>query len=493
MPPRELTDDEVFGGRELSDEEVFAKPSEKQKRKSFGLGFMEGATNVFDKIPASPLDYIPGLDARPAAQANRQQLQNYFAKREETEEPSIIGKAVGGMTATLPVALVTRNPWIAGAATGGLTSDEKTPMGIAGDMAKGAVIQKAGGMVIDKVADTLSPIVSPAVKRLTDAGVKLTPGMRRGGRAMAAEDKAMSRPIVGPAIAKARGETGDSFVTSTVNEALTPLGVRVPAPVKPGHDAVDWAHTEVSRAYDAVIPNVAVKVNGQQFAQKIAPVAQTLPAAQRKELQRLISLHLKNGQLAGQELKTAQGEIRRLSSLYGRSQAAADNELGRALGAVDDELTAAMLAQNPKWAPELQKVNEAYRGLKVVEDAASRADGGVFNTGQLKQAVRRGDRTKGKSGTARGNAFMQDFSEAAREVLPAQVPNSGTADRMMAGNIFSNLRGAADLAGFKGSVLLDQFGPQVPGQIPARLAGGLRRLRQPAAASAIAGSTNSRN
>lgn len=504
MPPRELSDDEVFGGREMSDEEVFAPAQPTQpRRKSFSLGVEKGLEKPIDNMALAmdaglrrigiPTDQIARATGQPTTRETVASNKAELAKREQTEQPRTSGEVFGNVFGTIPAMIGTRNPFIAGGLQGAALTDKRDVVGVGGDMAKGAALQWAGGKVLDKVADVVSPIVSPAVKRLSDAGVKLTPGMRRGGKAMVSEDKAMSRPVVGPAIAEARGRARDTFNTTAVNEALQPLGLQVPTPIKPGHAAVDWAADAVSAEYDRVIPNVAVKIDGQQFAQNLAPVAQALPAAQRKEFQRLISLHLKSGQLQGQELKTAQGELRRLSSLYGRSQVAADNELGRALGAVDDELSGAMIAQNPQWAPQLQKVNTAYRGLKVVEDAASRTADGTVTPAQLRQAVRRGDRSKGKSQMGRGNAFMQDFAKDAEEVLPAQTPNSGTADRLMAGNVFQNLRGAADLAGFKTSALLDEFGPRVPGQIPARVAGGVRRLKRPLAAGAVAASQDPRN
>jgi hypothetical protein len=349
------------------------------------------------------------------------------------------------------------------------------------------VLNWAGGKVMDTVADAIKPVIDPAVQRLKDAGVRLTPGMVKGGKAMAREDRLMSRPVVGDAVIAGRQATQRTFNTAAVDEALKPLGKKVPSAVKPGHDAIDFAKTEISRAYDVVIPNLSVNLNGPQFAQKVFPTAQNLRPAQRKQLQQIMNNELGNGQLQGQALKKAQGEIRRLAGTFRRSQDANDQMLGEALHAVDDELTGAMMAQNPKWAPQLQKVNEAYRGYRIVADAAGRADDGLFSTGQLKQAARRGDFSKSKDATGRGAAFMQDFVSDARRVIPAQQPNpSGTASHVNAANLFAQIGGAPRALAYGMDDVYQQFrlAPRPP--VADRAARTVRRLKSPAAAGAVA-------
>jgi len=402
-----------------------------KKKKSFSLGVMRSATTVLDKIP-SP------FGKSEYDRENRAKLESYMDERERREIPSTAGKITGSVLTTLPVMAVTKNPFAQGAIQGGLTSEADSPGGVAADAAVGAGLNWAGGKVIDAVSDFVSPVIDPAVRRMADSGVKLTPGMIKGPKAMAREDKMMSRPVVGETIAAARRQTQSTFNTAAVNRALEPLGVTVPAPVRPGFDTIDYAKAEISRAYDRVIPNISVTMNGQQFSQAVAPVAQNMKDEQRRHFLQIVDNELGNGQLAGQQLKSAQGNIRRLAANFTRSDDPNNQMLGEALWAVDEELTNAMMAQNPQFAPQLAKVNSAYRGYRIVADAAGRADDGVFNTGQLKQSVRRGDRTKSKDATARGKAFMQGFSNDAREVIPARTPDSGTAGRLAAPNIFAN-------------------------------------------------------
>lgn len=467
-------------------------PTGNARPKSIGLGLLKGVMKPLDNaaqaletgaaaIGIHGVNQALGSPDMATVKANRARAFDAAPKR-----PDPIAEVGGNILGTIPAALITKNPWIGGAAQGALLTDKTTPQGVAMDAGAGAVTNWFGGKVIDKAADALAPIIDPAVQRLKAAGVSLTPGMARGGAAMVREDKAMSRPVVGAAISEARQQTAQTFNTATVNEALKPLGVRVPTPIKPGHDAVDWAHTQVGGAYDLVIPHLSVNIDIHDLAKSLVSSAKTLPKDQQTQLISILNNTIKGGDLSGQALKDAQGELRRLAGNYSRDAGAPNRDLGRVLSQADDQLTQAMIAQNPKWAPQLQKVNAAYRGLKIVEDAASRADEGLINTGQLKQSVRRGDRSKDKSATARGNAFMQGFSEDARQVIPAQTPNSGTADRQLAGNLFAHGAGALDAAGFRANQFVTGLQVDANPRVMYFLNRGMKSLKNPFAPTAIA-------
>jgi len=450
---------------------------------SEGLGFMKGVGKVAANINrVDPLNFN-----RKATDSYETGMNDYFAKREETEKPGMVGEVAGGIVASLPAMAVTRNPFIGGALQGAMMTDKRDLGGVAMDAGAAAVLNWFGGKAMDAAADVIKPVIDPAVRRLKDAGVRLSPGMIKGTKAMVKEDKAMSRPGVGDDIRAVRMATQETFNTAGVNKALAPLGIKVPSMVKPGQDSIDFAKTEITRAYDLVIPNLAVKINGQQFAQKVYTAGRNLKVPEQQHLMDIVRNELGSGQLQGQALKDAQGEIRRLASDYSRSQLASERNLGKALWAVDDELSSTMIAQNPKFAPDLQKVNTAYRGYKIMSDAASRADDGLINTGQLKQSVRRGDRSKDKDASSRGVAFFQDFSKDARAVIPAQTPNSGTTDRQMSANLFARLGGQLE----RGAFALDDVYQQsrfIPRpRIAQPAANVVRRLRAPVGAASIAG------
>lgn len=86
---------------------------------------------------------------------------------------------------------------------------------------------------------------------------------------------------------------------------------------------------------------------------------------------------------------------------------------------------------NKSFADELRGIDKAFSNLLRIEQAASKAPGGVFTASGLRSAVREMDSTGRKSATARGKAPMQDIAEAGVQTLTKRVPDSGTATRGM--------------------------------------------------------------
>jgi len=465
-----------------------------ERPKSFTLGVRKGVGHVIDNVATAletgagavgldkPINAVGEALGMPTTAEAKAQGRNFFA--EQAERPSPVGELTGKIAASIPAAAVTRNPWIAGGIAGAVTTDESTPGGVAFDAGVGAVTGGVADKVIRGVSGLVAPVVTPAVKRLTDAGVKLTPGLRRGGAALKREDLKMSKPFVGEAIQAGREGAQNTWNVATVNEALAPIGVKAPSVMKPGHEMVDWAHQQVGRQYDLIVPNLNVAMDGKAFASAVKPFADALEPSQLASYQKFLNTYLKSGKLSGQELKTAQGELRRLAAKYSRDPSAPNNALGDALWAADDELTAAMIAQNPRYAADLQKANDAYRSLVIIEDAASRTDDGVISTAQLRDAGRRADASKRKSATARGKAFGQDWRKDSREVIPNPFQNSGTADRSV--NLFGRVGGAMDLGLYRANEVLDAFAALPRPPVAAKAAKTVERLKGPLSTAAVA-------
>lgn len=418
-----------------------------------GLGFMEGVANVIDKIPDTPLDYIPGLDTRPLRKKNRADLQADFDRMEKTERPGGAGKFAGGFAASAPL-LFMGGPAVSGALSGYATSEADTLGGKATDAVIGAVGGKVTAGALSHLGKTLAPALDPAVKRLKDIGVKLTPGMAKGGKAMVAEDKLMSRPIVGDAIQADRIATRDTLNRAGINRALKPLGVTLPDNIPTGHEAVDWMQTQVSNAYDSIMPKLSL-VPDKRLAvglRNATKVANVLPDSEADTFAKILKEKLDfgaAGQLTGRRLAVSLRDIRKAASGYSRSASEAERQLGEALSHVDDALHSALGSQNPGYAKALKATNLAYRGDRIMSDAAKGADEGIASTGQIKQSVKANDRSKNQRRTAAGTAHMQDFSKDARKVIPARTPDSGTAGRLQDGKLIPTMQGYGALAAYR--------------------------------------------
>lgn len=423
-------------------------------RKSQVLGFQKGILKPIDNaamaleaglgklgLPVGAINQALGMPS--AAQATGSHADAVAAQARQGVAPGGLGEFAGNVVGTLPLAAISKNPLAMGAMTGAALTDKRDIGGVALDAGIGAVAGKIGDKLVRGASNLVKPVMAPAAARLRAAGIRLTPGQAAGGKAMIREDKQMSRPFVGDAIHTGRAQSLNDFNIAGANEALRPLNLVVPKGMAPGYDAMNFAQDAVSDAYGKVIPQLKLTVSPPTLLK-----GANVPSAFNKEFKRIIDTTIGQGQLSGQGVKNADAELKRLASSYAKSQNAGERELGFALGRVHDRFTAALIAQNPSSAPALKAVNKAFRGLATVQDAAGRADDGLYSTGQLKQAVRRGDSSARKGASARGAAYMQEFSNDARGVLPSRYPDSGTAGR--SAGLLAGARGLVDLGVYRG-------------------------------------------
>lgn len=279
--------------------------------------------------------------------------------------------------------------------------------------------------------------VSAEAQRMLDAGVRLTPGQTLGGTVNAVEERLTSLPIVGDAVAGARRRALSDFNRAAIDEALAPIGARLPAGLE-GHEAIRAAKTIVSDAYDRIVPNLGVKVNPEfkGSVNKIVDMAKNMPADRAAQfdgiMQReVFSRFSPGGGMTGESFKEMESSLSRIASGYRKSLVGDERTLGNA---VDEVLRAARKLQmdsNPDKAKQLTALNSAFANLLRVKNAAARlgGEGGMFSPAQLQAASRSLDSTARKDAFATGAARMQDFAEAGKATIGNKIPDSGTASR----------------------------------------------------------------
>ena len=137
----------------------------------------------------------------------------------------------------------------------------------------------------------------------------------------------------------------------------------------------------------------------------------------------------------GKTFKTVESDLLRQSRNLKGSPDPNARGLGGALEETLDALRQDMVDHSPaKYKARLQALNSSYARFTRLEDAAARRQGGAgeITPQDLLAAVKKGDHTIRKGAFARGDALLQGFAEDADRVLTSKVPNSGTADRMLA-------------------------------------------------------------
>lgn len=306
----------------------------------------------------------------------------------------------------------------------------------------GAAFGAATPLVTGALARLISPKAStnPGVQLLRKEGVELTPGQTAGGVLNRAEEKLMSMPILGDAISYARGKGNEQLNRAVYNRVLEPIGKTTD---KVGREAVDDVSRQVSQAYDDVLSRVTFTPDNaftQQLANLRGMAANGLPQKEAeqftKEIERNVIGPLSKGRsIDGQAFKDIETQLGNRASSFLRSTDVYQQDLGQALVQVQKSLRENLVRLNPSAAQDLQNVNQSFANLTRLQNAAGKinAEGGVFTPAQLAQSVRQGDRTVRKNAYAKGDALMQDLSDAARDRMMGKVPNSGTADRWWLG------------------------------------------------------------
>lgn len=395
------------------------------------------------------LDARHGMDKEAASTAADKRAHPWA-----TELGELVGGSVGPGGAAAKIIGKARP--IAQAALAGGISGALEPIQNAGNYWWDKAIQVGVGTGIGGVLGTLaSKVGSPVTKGVTgdaktliDAGVKLTPGQMIGGAAKGAEEKATSAPITGHFIAGALHEATKSFNIATINKALAPIGAKLPGNIPAGHEAVAAAGKALGTAYDQILPRMSLKVD-KDFANGITQVVKQardgiLPADKSAQLEaylraRVLAPFRKTGRLDGAQLKKVESDLTERASRYSRSNDPADRDFADAINAVKTSMRSALERQNPNFAPELQKINSGYAMLVRIQNAAQRrvTSGGVFTPGDLLGAIKATDKSVRKSAFARGDALLQGWGEAAQKVIGNRTPDSGTAGRMMARDLYA--------------------------------------------------------
>lgn len=312
-----------------------------------------------------------------------------------------------------------------------------------GDPLTGAAIGaagSAGGQAIGKGLGVIAGGVraSPAVQALRSRGIPLTLGQALGGKLKAAEDAASSIPLVGDVINARRMEGLQAFNRAAMNDAGAPVGASVN---RVGLEGANDLRQQISDAYERATRGARVPLD-RQFntdLQAVALASRNLPPdyADRfaKAMDNRVGPIATAGEMTGDAYQQAVRGIKGYRKQASQAAPGFEQDYKDALSKAQDALTAQMKRGGGQQVVEgLAKADEAYRNLKTLEDAMGRNAGGTttgetftFTPSQLQRA---GMKTQGKFPGARPFA---DLADNAQGILPSQIPDSGTARRVMNG------------------------------------------------------------
>jgi len=329
-------------------------------------------------------------------------------------------------------------------------------------MGTGAALGGAIPAVAEGVSRVIKPLTSAAVKKLADAGVSMTPGQILGGWAGRVEEAMTSVPIIGDAIKGAQRRGIVSFNNAAVNDALKPIGEKLPKGVE-GPDALAYARTKLGDAYDSLLPKLKGDLNTKLSGnitladqlnniKKLGQASAELSPQQKKILQATVendikSKFTKNGLASGDTVKDVQEVLRNKAQKYQISNDPGDRTLAGAFKEMESSVRKMVEEANPAYKGELSKINTGYASFKRAQRAGSTVGtkDGFFTPAQYNNAVKALDKTKDKRAFSEGTALGQELAQAGKSVLSQTVPDSGTALRSLMEN--AALGGGAFAAG----------------------------------------------
>lgn len=382
---------------------------------------------------------------------------DYQGRREAAGQTGVDWARMGGnVAATLPLAVAAPaatmlgRAAMGGAALGGANAalapvadatEENFGTQKGRQVLTGAATGAVAGPAAYMLGRAISPNLDPNVAKLNAEGVQMTPGQILGGAYRRIEDASTSLPVIGDKIRQAQQGSVESFNRAALNRVLEPLKAKLPDNVAVGRDAINYVDDAVSAAYQRVLPRMVGKADAQFSGEvnnllKLAGGGQ-LPADKAAQLNRIVESQIvgkmqPNGTILGDSLKGIESELGRLARTYKTSASADDKLLGDAVYELQRSFRDMLARVNPpELSQGLREANQAFSNLIRVERAAATggATEGVFTPAQLSQAVRMSDASSRRAATARGDALMQDLSDAGKAVLPPTMGDSGTFTR----------------------------------------------------------------
>lgn len=422
----------------------------------------EGA-NVTREVPLSLLEKAAGSTLGsgvahyanmagagiPAALAGERGKGALDAMEEANPNAAMTGKIFGGITGALgaeaalaaraPVALAKYMPRVADTAFGATLgfNEAEEGQGLQG-AALGGAAALGGGYLGEKlmrgVGKAAQGVTDPAVRYLRDANIPLTTGQTLGGVAKGIEDRATSVPFVGDIINRRRMEGLDAFNNKAFQDAGRTIGY---TPETIGKTGVDDLMNATGRAYDDATAGVSVP-NDQQFFDDLVTVQQqkmALPDELYPRFDRLMENHTNpidlTGVMTGEQfqramrgLKTARGKA---GTVAGEFEQPYRDAVSSGMDAFEGLMTR---GGGDDVVRGLSDADTAYRNTKILEDATQRAKGGsqsgetyTFTPSQLQMSVQKSQR-RYPSDTP-----LENLADMGQQVLPSQIPDSGTAGR----------------------------------------------------------------
>ena len=346
-----------------------------------------------------------------------------------------------------------------GAGYGALTSPEDRSGGAAG----GAIGTGVGMGVNRLVGGAIKPFVIQEAKDLAAQGIQPTPGQAMGGMLNQAEQKLKSLPIVGDVIRNARGRAVNEFNEKAIQTA-------VPTSKGFGDEALLAARDTLSDNYKTLIPKgTRVTIDDNALIQATMKAADDpalgLTDSAKKRVYDYVQKNVldRSKNITGETAKDIESDFGKFVTGLKSSSTQEERAIGDALSQVNNQwrslLPDALDQVRPGAGAALRENDAAWRSLVALDRAgayrgnqnvAANEVAGRFTPNSLRRSIEASDTSQFNNVTRAlrgGNKPFEKLNTLTRQgekVLGDNVPDSGTATRLMMG---AGALGAGSAAG----------------------------------------------
>lgn len=347
------------------------------------------------------------------------------------------GEQFGRVLGAGGLAALTRNPFMGGAIGNTLMSDTRDAQGLVGEGIWGGIAGVAGDKLIRGIAGLASPQLSPSVRSLDNAGVRMTPGQLHGGAAQRAEGLRTSLPFAGQRIANAQDQSIADSQHALQDQVLGNIGQRANRSIPPGRQGVKDVRERVDAEYDEVLSQTDYQWSTGTGNRILTTLSKRkLRPDVAKEVADTIQYEVGNAfangsRVTGREWKTLDESLSGVIEGY-RKQGGPMRKAAEAVRDIKKTLYLDYVRQNPKLAPRIRKADRAWRQYRTLKRASLANKGQGIATGQQVLGASRAEDAFGKTAFSEGRAPLQSFATDMENVLPSQFVNSRTTDRSIA-------------------------------------------------------------
>lgn len=303
-------------------------------------------------------------------------------------------------------------------------------------------------------------VADPARRYLAERGVPQTVGQILGGGVQRVEDRLAGLPFIGDQILARRREGVEAFNRAAFDEALAPIRATTGDMV--AEAGIDRAQDMVGDAYRNALGGVNVTAD-PDFVQGLSQSINGLRNVPRvgdevvNTLDDMIPPYFgPGGTLSGDNMQPLLRGLGQVRQAYRTDPLA--HRVGEGIEGVEGAVEGMFARQAPEVMTAYRSANEAFRNEEVLRAAVNASRNGarsnqpgLFMPSQLADAAAANSRRFGNSAGTTRQPFYE-LSRAGQEVLPSQIPDSGTAGRLVLPAAAFTLGGGGGYAAEDGTV-----------------------------------------